>query len=298
MNYDDMFKRGLWGSGPLLELRKIIAEYRVDGIRLGGIDFVSKSGSANQPSLSKRRAEIESAAFLLARLGYKEIGLVTLDEARKDLESPDLDALLPEGRIGVEVAEVTATQARLKEASVERIGFELLDLRDADPSFTEALGQHYVIVTLHGPLGDASAIQKPEMFKILKELERFIRNQDHIQESDELTAFPDKYQALHARGATFSTAKMSEGSISVGRGSEFVSLAPETQEVLRVLNRHRKSASGYRPLPTWLVLFLSDSNEVFRNTIGEIEAHPPSIDPFVRCYLSDVAGRLLQLPMA
>jgi len=127
-----MLSRGLFGSGQLAEIRKRMSDYIVDGRRLGEIPFEPKSGSANQPTLSKGRAEVESAAFLLSGLGHESIRITTVGPDGSSLERPDLDAEVDGSRIGIEVVEVTGTIARMNEAQIERVGYKLLDLRDAD----------------------------------------------------------------------------------------------------------------------------------------------------------------------
>jgi hypothetical protein len=66
-------------------------------------------------------------------------------------------------------------------------------------------------------------------------------------------------------------------------------------EVLRVLDAHRTAAAGYRALPIWIFLFLTDTMEYFYNTIATVEASKPAIKRFVRAYLVDAATRVLLL---
>lgn len=300
MTYDELLSRGAWGTGSVREIRVRECEYTVDGVRLGGLEFETFTGSPNDTRFSKARAEIETAAFLLARLGYEHVLLFTRDSAGKKLPGPgpDLEADLPGGRLGLEVAEAIAPAVKARDAEVQRIEIALRDLCDRDAAFKATLGDHNVSIVLStgAPSFD---LGKKEALGLLGEIERFIRNGGHHQaddEEDDNFPIPERYSRLAGTGARCFTSVLPGGHISVSEGAHFVNPRDSVAIALGVLDDHRLNAKKYRPVPTWMVMFISDPSELFRNTVARIGEMNPPIDPFERCYVSDVAGNLLTLP--
>jgi hypothetical protein len=291
-----MLRRGLWGTGEIARLRAIIAEYSLDSVRLGGIPFISKSGSPHDPVLEKKRAEVESASWALARLGIERVEFVSLDSIGNALERPDLDALVPKiGRLGIEVTEVIAPESAASEAERERIRRALLDEADKSAALASAWGGIYIQLTLNPPMANAPISGKAESLAIVDELRRFILCGDHLKGAGS-ASFGPSYPRLSGRGASFTASSLGGREISVALGAEFISSAVTPRQVVDILERHRRAAKGYRQGPTWMVMFLSDWHELFRGTLDSIAANPPEIAPFSRCLLSDVAGRLVDLP--
>jgi hypothetical protein len=73
---------------------------------------------------------------------------------------------------------------------------------------------------------------------------------------------------------------------------------PQTDEVLRVLQRHCESGKkNYRIMSeTWIFLFLPDPAEFTRRSLEVIKAaSPPSIAPFDRCFIGNTMGLVLEI---
>ncbi|GEM_PF-3147493 len=297
MTIDDFLARGIYGAGNDERIYRRIAEFTVDGERLGAIPFDSVSGSRNDPRLSDRRAEIQSAAYTLARLGYQRVPLISRSAEGAKLESPDLDAFLPE-HTGLEVAEGIGQIIKAREMEISNLEVALLDRRDADPSFSAALGAVSLWVDLASDL-TAPRITKSERKSIDAELQRFIRSRAHFQIADDddpdFAAFPPAYPLLHKRGAHFGCRPSAFPHIGIRGGAEAVDTSDTAGTAIAILNKHRNAARKYRPVPTWMIMFLSEWVEFARDTVPAIAQLNPPIDPFVRCYVSDIVGRTVLL---
>lgn len=298
MTHDELISAGIW-SGKILEFRKRMAEYIVDGSRFGALCLKTKSGSDNDTHLDKRTAEISTACMLFSYLGYERIEIISLGHEGKQLERPDLDVRLPDGSlIGLEVADVSETIQRKHEAGRNLVELSICDLLDRDPSFKSAMGKVYFTVTLNGvgPYKRREIASKKEAQAIAAEIEDFIRSGQHMHLSnDYFESFSSGYPTLHGRGAQYHVEPWEhEPNLSISEGASTIGPAHRRDEVIRVLDDHRASArKGYRNMPTWIVLFLTDTLEYFYNTIHAVEAAKPPIDPFVRAYLMDAVARVL-----
>lgn len=300
MTHDDLIAAGIW-SGAVLEFRKRMAEYLVDGLRFGSMEMSTKSGSPNDVHLDKRVSEISTACMLFSYLKISGLQIRSVDANGTTLERPDLDVTMSDGSvIGVEVADVSKTAQRKHEAGRSLIETTIADMLDLDLAFKASMESVYFALTLNG-VGryDRRGIESnKEARAIASEIAAFIKSGEHLKASEEYFAsFSSAYPALHARGAQFHVdAWEHEPHFSVSEGASRIAPRNCRCEVLRVLNDHRASAAkGYRPLPTWIVLFLTDAMEYFYNTIAVIEKEPPPIAPFVRGYVMDAAARLLPL---
>jgi len=174
--YDDMIARGAW-SGAHLELRKRMADYLVDGVRLGTVDWRSRSGSRNDARLHRDSAEALTAALILALLRHTGIAIRSTDSLGKKLERPDLDVTFADGIvIGVEAADVTSTAQGKHESEVASLVAHVRDLIDNDPSFASAFGNNHVTVFLASPLLEDSRIKsRAEASRMYDETVAFIR---------------------------------------------------------------------------------------------------------------------------
>ena len=298
MTHDELIAAGIW-SGKMLEFRKRMAEYVVDGNRFGALCLKTKSGSVNDTHLDKRTSELSTACMLFSYLGYEHIEIISLGKGGKQLERPDLDVRLPDGSlIGLEVADVSETVQRKHESGRNLVEVRIGDLLENDRSFRSAMGKVYFAVTLNGvgPYNRREIASKKEAQAIAAEIEAFVRSGQHLQPSDDyFESFSSGYPTLHGRGAQYHVEQWEhEPNLSVSEGASTIGPAHRRKEVIRVLHDHRSSArKGYRNLPTWIVLLLTDTLEYFYNTIHAVEAAKPPIDPFARAYLIDAAARIL-----
>ena len=299
MTHDELIAAGIW-SGKILEVRRRMADYTVDGVRFGTIELETKTGSPNDTHLEKRISEITTAAMVFSYLGYEGVELISVGPDSKPLERPDLDARLSDRTfIGVEVADVSETSQRKHEAGRNLIEVAVGDLLGADASFRKAMAECYFALTLNG-IGPNRPVQigsKKEAKAIADEIVAFVRSGAHLAPgNDYFSTFPAACKTLHARGAQYHAEPMDGGPhFTVSEGASAISPMHRRDEVIRVLDDHRASAAGYRALPTWIFLFLTDTMEYFHNTIAVIEASKPPIAPFVRAYLVDAAARVLLL---
>lgn len=297
MNLDDLIANSNFGTGPFLEVQRRRAAYTLDGNRLGGVDYEFRTESQHDPRLSDKRFEIEMASLVLALLGYERVSLFSVNADGEPLERPDLEAEIDGARIGVEVAQAISEKWRKISSVHEFVERNLLDRRDTNSAFAQALGNYYVIVALGSPGGpESKPASKTEGKLLLGELIEFIESGGHKPATEEVTPFPSTSPRLHSLGATFSSSKQRVGTISVGGGPRFLPSAPDVTDVTRVLNDHRESAKDYRTSTTWIILVLSDMEELFRATLLDVEKRNPEIKPFAKCYLLDAAYRIVELP--
>lgn len=262
--YDRLIAKGNW-SGEILRLHERMSGYLVDGARFGAIPITTKTPSLNDTHLDKQPSEITTAARVFSRLGHEKVEFITVGSNGKRLERPDLDARLPDGAyIGVEVAGVSETAARKHDSAMNQIEVAIADLLDADPAFRKALGDTYFSLTLNG-VGPNRAVQiasKKEAQSIAEEIERFIRSRSHASlVSDYFATFPAQYATLAGRGAQYHAEPAARPYFSVAEGATTIGRAHRLDEVIRVLDDHRASAKDYRPLPTWILLSLTDTME-------------------------------------
>jgi len=296
--HDQLIADGIW-AGKILEVRQRMAEYVVDGARFGAMPIVTKSPSTNDRNLEKQTSEIMTAAMFFSYLGYENVEFVTVGSDGKRLESPDLDARLSEGTyIGVEVADASETAQRKHDAGINLIEIVIRDLIDGDPAFRRVFGDTYFALTLNGvgPNTPVKIASKREAQSIATEIQHFIRSGTHGSPAvDYFATFPSHYATLTKRGAQYHAEPGASPYFSISEGASAIGRAHRLGEVIRVLDDHRASAKNYRPLPTWILLFLTDTMEYFYGTIYAVEAAKPPITPFVRGYLIDAAERILEL---
>lgn len=298
---NQMLERGNFGNGRLAKIVRRMTAYTLDGRPYGDAPFESLSGSLNDFAPSQKRGEAATVAHVLSRLGIERADLRTIDSSGKELQKPDLDVVLDEGRVGVEVADAVQTPLARKAAAVSMVQREVLDALGADKNLKAALGKSYLIVSLQSPLTVPanSDLGTKHVRPIVDELKRFLLAGEHRTTLDRIMPFDGKYPALCKRAATFRSSLLKDtGTIAVSAGVHFISQGADTMELIDTLNKHCKKAAKYRPGPNWIVLYLSDGDEIVRGTIEAIGQNPPPFDPFTRCFISDSAGGCAELTAA
>ncbi|MDE2481135.1 MAG: hypothetical protein KGN02_02965 [bacterium] len=297
---DEIIAAG-WSTGQSLEQKQRVADYVVDGARFGVRDLKQKSKSPNDVEIDQATSEIWTACTLFACLQIPIREIRSLDESGQRLERPDLDVILDDGScVGVEIADASEEALRKHDAGKHLIERTILDMIDEDSDFSTAMGRVYFNLSLGGAfVGSGGELtSKRDANSIIEEIAAFILSGAHRQQvEDYFSTFPSKFKALHARGALYHASfwehaphfSVSDGAITIGREDR-------SYEVLRVLDRHRKAAERYRPIPLWIILSLTDPLEYFHNTVDAVAKAPPVIAPFVRGFLIDQLARVLQLP--
>jgi hypothetical protein len=297
---DEIIARGDIWRGPILELRKRMADFIVDGVRFGELLPETKSGSVHDRRLTKRSEEIVTAAFILGRLGYERVHIFTRDADGKDLERSDLDVRFETGEtIGVEVAQVSPTSRMKHDANIAVLEHAVRDLIETDSAFADDFGPYYLSVSQSGPLGDREVANKKIGQRMVEEVVAFVRAQAH-RTNDDYGDEPDgwfgpEYPTLHARSATYYVTPAVYGPYFSVMDGGTVNPNPETEEVIRVLDQHRRQAASYRRERNWILLYLPDTNEVFRNTVEATSRLKPDIAPFEQCHIADAVWRLTSL---
>ncbi|HKU68849.1 MAG TPA: hypothetical protein VJP85_13830 [Candidatus Baltobacteraceae bacterium] len=281
-------------------MRKHMAEFTVDGVRFGELLPETKSGSVHDRRLTKRSEEIVTAAFIFGRLGYQRVQIFTRDTDGKDLERSDLDVRFETGEIiGVEVAQVSPTSRMKHDANIAVLEHTIRDLIETDSGFADAFGPYYLSVSQSGPLGDREVANKKIGERMVEEVVAFVRAQAH-RTSDESGDEPNgwfgpEYPTLNGRSATYYVHPAAYGPYFSVMDGGTVNPKPETEEVIRVLDQHRRQAASYRRRRNWILLYLPDTNEVFRNTVEAVSRLNPDIAPFEQCHVTDSVWRLASL---
>ena len=298
---DEIVRRGDIWRGTILELHARKADFTVDGVRFGTLLVETKSGSPHDRRLTKRSEEIVTAAFILGRLGYEGVDLITKANDGADLERPDLDARFSDGTIvGIEIAQVGSTKRMKHDAHIAMLEHTIRDLIDSDSGFAEAFGPWYLTVNISSVLGERDVSSKKEAQTLTAEVIAFIRARAHRQdesEQDDMESgyFPLEYATLHSRGATYYAAPAAYGPYFGTMSGGTVNPNPETDEIIRVLDEHREQAKTYRMQRIWMLMYLPDSNEIFRHTIRAISDLKPPIEPFEQCHISDAVWNVVSL---
>jgi len=246
--------------------------------------------------LGQWAGEVLGVALILGLLGHEEARLATLDGSGKKLERPDFDVTLADSdRVGVEQADVTGTAQRKHEAEVAALSAAIRDLLDGDPTFASAFGNRHITVFLSSHVVGRHRIDsKAERQAIQAEIERFVRSGEHV-EGTVAKAFSSAYPILQSRGATWHSSSLVVPLFDICHGASNAAGSPALDDIIRVLDDHRKAAAGYRALPLWIALLLTDRWEFLRGTLDAVATLNPPIGPFERCYLADDAGRVLEL---
>lgn len=294
--YDAFIRSNVW-NGRQKTLRTRMAEYLVDGRRLGSIVWPTQSGSESDSTLDKSSREILAAALTLSHLEYKDVAIRSVDESGVALERPDLDATVDGMEIGIEVADVPGTPKH--DAMKNRIEVRITDLLNTDPAFRRFFGNHYFEINLN-PIGRWEHVPldgNKEADAVLEEIIAFVRC--GLKPSDaHLQPFPVKYPVLHGRGSEYHLSALpSDAYFSVSDGPSISTNEHRYEDVIAVLDKHRKSAEkGYRALrEIWIVLFLPDGDEYFRGTAEIVASRAPAIAPFKRLYVTDTAGSVARI---
>lgn len=298
MTYDEMIARGLFGTGKHSEMRQRMAEYMVDGKRLGAISWPSETGSLHSRRLSKDAGEILGSASILSLLGFDGVVITSEDSTGRKLERPDLDVKFKDGtEIGVEQADVSPPDEYKHDAESDQLRTYILTLMQNDASFLTSFGLNNVTVFLSSHLVGRLQIQsKNERVAIQAELEQFLRTEEHAAGGTAI-AFSAAYPTLYERGATWHSSAFPEPTFELGHvGGDGLSV-PTTQDVARVLAKHGQSAAkpDYRKLPAWITMLMTSRWEFFRDTLDAVAKNPPLIAPFERGYLQDDTGRVLEI---
>jgi hypothetical protein len=275
---------------------KRIAEYSVDGTRLGGIDWPTRTGSDNDRRLEPPANEILGAAMIFGLLGLDHVAISSLNSTGAKLEKPDLDVAFSDGStVGFEAADVVASRQGQHQSETAALRTFILDLRANDPTFDSAFGSHYISVFLSGPFTKSHQIGRTERLAIQAEIEAFIRSREHVNGRTG-SNFAATYPTLNTRGATWHSSALPVPGFEIGHGAGNGVGDPAAADILRVLGGHcRSAAANYRNLPLWIGLIVTDRWDFFRDTLNDVAAAPPQIAPFARCYLADDSGRLLVL---
>ena len=244
-------------------MQERVAEYTVDGARLGGIRWRMRTSSANETRLERKANEILGAALIFGLLGLENVDTASLDQIGSDLECPDLDVTFCDGsKVGFEAADVVATRQGRHESETAALRNAILDLRADDTSFASAFGSRRVVVFLSSPFTQNHQIGKQERRAIQSEIEAFIRAGEHATGKSG-QGFSSAYPTLHNRGATWHSSPFPVPGFDVGHGSANAVGDPAVAEILRVLDDHRTAAARYRSLPLWLGLVMTDRWEFF-----------------------------------
>lgn len=296
MTYDERIASGVW-EGSHLRLRSRMADYLVDGTRLGSICWPSRSGSPNDPHLDVASGELLSAALILGLLGHERVAIVSKDSNGQKLERPDLNVSFADGKsIGVEIADVIATPQAKHDAESDAVVTYIRDLLDNDPAFSAAFGNRRITVAITSPLSERQLIEgKSEGSQVRNEIEAFFRTGKHLNAKKRWEAFGSDGATLTSRGATWYANESDVPYFDMAHGRMNASELSGLVDVIRVLERHRNAAAGYRSGSTWLLLLLTDTWEFLRDTLREVEAAKLEIAPFERCYVADTSGSVLGL---
>jgi hypothetical protein len=296
---DEIIAQGDIWRGDTLELRQRMSDFTVDGVRFGAQLADTRSGSKHDRRLSKESEEVVTAAFILGRLGYSRVRLSSKDESGRKLERPDLDAKFEDGTtLGIEVAQVGTTGRMKHDANLASLEHRIRDLIDSDAEFSKDFGPYYLSVSPSSVLGERDVANKRQVESMLAEVIAFIKAKGHQLDNDadrENGYFGREYPMLHARGATYYSSSAAYGPYFAVMDGGTVNPNAEVGEVIRVLDSHRERARRYRVDRAWLLMYLADSNEIFRGTIAEIKKENPNIAPFEQCHLADACWRLTTL---
>lgn len=295
---DEIIARGDILHGKILEMWQRRADFTVDGIRYGSQLPETRSGSPHDDRLTKRSEEIVTAAFILGRLGYERVRISTRDADGRSLERPDFDVQFENGdEIGLEVALGSSTNRAKHDSHVAEIEHTIRDQIDADPAFARAFGPRYLTISTSSVLGERDVQKKKQARAMIAEIETFILSERHRQEENvddpDDGWFGPEYPILHARGATYYSSPSAHGPEFNTMDGGTINPHPETDEVIHILDQHRRKAAGYRTRRTWIVMHLTDPFEALRNTAAAIERSRPEIAPFEQFHLADRAGRLV-----
>ena len=291
MNYDSLIREGLV-TGRDADAYGAAAAFKLDGRRLGSLDFELDSPCPHEVYLTRKRHEVDVAAYLLARIGYRNVLIESVDADGKPLERPDLDIVVGDSRWGFEVTTAIDEARSRSEHEEHRVTASIRSRLDGDSALRNALGPVQLFVKLES---DDQQLGKRAANAIIDELTRFIATREFASGAGAAGEFGASCPVLRERGAWFDVSAGAQY-FMVGHGRSVVDRNHRLSTVMQSLNNHRNSARTYRKAEScWLAIQMTDVNEIFRNTIAQIAELRPNIDPFRKVLVTDPKRHVLAL---
>lgn len=253
-------------------LWKAVADFTVDGRRLGAEPYEFTSGSRHETRLAQKQSETFLLAHALANLGHRDVAL-------QSRESPDFRVTFPAGAsaVGIEVAELVEPESARWRNAIENVRVGVRDVIDADPNLRAAIAGRYVSLSLwHCPNRAAER-------RLVSEIRELLR-------SDALSAkcygnriVDSRFPTLTQHWAHLLVTQSDSGYVDVSASAHSFDSRSLAQVALKVLERKQKKAQAYdRTAPLWLILSVTDQRGVFGDSLDVLEHISVAIEPFER----------------
>jgi len=256
-----------------------VAEFRIDGRRLGAEPYQLASRSRHETRLEQKQSETFLTAHALAHLGYRDVVL----EAR---EAPDFRATLPPSTksIGIEHAELVEPESARWRNAIENVRIAVRDEVDADAGLHAAIRGRYVSFSFWR-CPDRSAERR-----VVREITELLRN-DAIDKEHHGKRILDgaRFPTLVAYWAHLRVTKFAGASVDVTAGAHSFDPRSIADVARKVLERKRKTARKYdTTAPLWLILSVTDQRGVFSDSLEFLDRlQNIEIEPYERVVVYD-----------
>ena len=251
-----------------------VADFRIDGRRLGAEPYRVASRSRHETRLEQKQSETFLTAHALAHLGYRDVVLV----AR---EAPDFCAILPPSTesIGIEHAELVAPDSARWRNAIENIRIAVRDKVDADAGLQAAIRGRYISFSFwYCPNRSAER-------RVVCEITELLRNDANDREHHGERIFDGaRFPTLFEHGAHLHVTKFAGASVDVSAGAHSFDPRSISDVALKVLERKRKTARKYGMIaPLWLILSVTDQRGVFGDSLEFLDRlRHIEIEPYER----------------
>ncbi len=263
-------------------MSQAVAEYTIDGARLGSEPYRFASASRAETRLEKKQGEVFLVAAALARIGYRRVAL-------RSRESPEFAATVPTPggprKIGIEVTELVHPSSARWRNAIANVDAKVREAIDADPTLQAAISGWIVCVGLHRcPDRAAEPVLVSELLALLRNGLASGRPAGRVDERLPALA---RHEAIVASNAS----RGSRGIVVVQPGATSFdpwSLAPVARDRLAL---KRKRARTYDlTAPIWLIISLTDDRGVFGASLSDLRDLKPAIDPYERVTIDSAYG--------
>jgi hypothetical protein len=254
----------------------VIAEYTLDGVRLGSVPYRMQLGphggaapSVHETRLEKSQGEAFFAATILWRLGYRAARLTKS-------ERPAFQVSVEGSEIGLEISQIVEADSARWRNSIEDLRIAVLDALDSDPAARVGLRGRYVSVSFwRCPKKSAVLALRDEVLAFVTDGAMFTLPHSRVVDP----RFP--LMSEHWAHVHVSDSEVGKGVIDVCASAYSFARDGLIGVALERLEEKRERAVAYDATrPLWLGLFITDQRGLFGETLQQLGRLSPTIAPY------------------
>jgi hypothetical protein len=259
------------------EIYRRTLTYHIDGRPFGSIEPEFRSDPQFDYRYTAQHAELLTACFTLALLGYRDVQLYRM-------ERPDFRITLSNhAEAFLEVTSIIDKSSAQYGAMLDQLNVEINKLVNTELPFSESLSDQFAEVIL--PVAPTNKTRQA----ILGELKAIILAGDLSRDSPSLEAIGPDFPILHgARAQLFRGTRGTAGHFAVRGPARAVGPYDLIGLTLNRLKRKLLQAKGYPGRPLWLVLYFTEVLALYDMSLTTLkEIKMDTISPFERVLIGD-----------